>query len=186
MGLAANFVGNFSDVEIVVSGFAEFGDGDVNSVPDSAEAIALAALGAGSLSNNGGGSVEDSEIFGVGATISYAGFSLGGGYVDLGEGGLSQADEAAGADNGEWWNIGIGYRSGPWGVSIAYYEAEIGNVAGVGDTTYEVISIDAEYEVAPGWVIAANLNFADAENRDRTQNNDNDGTAGILYNIFTF
>ncbi len=172
LGLAANYVGEVGDFTVILSIAGETGDGEADTST--------------SGNSTGGTSAGTSETFGIGGTISYSEFTFGLGYVDLGEAGVSNSDRALGADGGKWWSVGLGYRSGPWGVSIGYYEAAIGNVSGVGDTKNEVISIDAEYEIAPGWQLAGSLNFADAENRDRIQGNDNNGHVAIFYNIFTF
>jgi predicted porin len=173
IGLAANYVGEFGDFGLVVSGFYEDGDGDV------------------STADNPGASAEDVETYGVGLNISYAGFTFGAGWVDLTESNLLKSDSNAGADQGEWISVGLGYRSGPWGVWVGYYKAEIGIAGSVGDTENEVIAIDAEYEIAPGWLLAGSIGFNEADNRGRSETfgletGDNDGTAGIIYNIFTF
>ncbi len=176
-GVAANYVGEFGDFGVTVSGWYETGDGNVDT----------------STSNNttGGTSAEDVESYGVGFNVSYAGFTLGAGYVDLDDQGITSTQSAAGEDAGEWISVGLGYRSGPWGVSVGYYKAELGNAGSVGDTENEVIAIDAEYEIAPGWQLAASIGFNEADNRGRSQTfgletGDNDGTGGIIYNIFTF
>ena len=176
-GVAANYVGEFGDFGVVVSGWYETGDGNVDT----------------STSNNatGGTSAEDVDAYGFGANVSYGGFTLGAGYVDLDDQGIESTVSSAGEDAGEWISVGLGYRSGPWGVSIGYYKAEIGNEGTIGDTENEVIAIDAEYEVAPGWLLAASVGFNEADNRGRDatdgfETGDNDGTAGIFYNIFTF
>jgi len=168
--VAANYVGEYDDLTVTLSVGAEFGDGEADT-----------SGGANGQDNPG-----DAETFGVGGTIEFSGFSLGAGYVDMGDAGVTAANQALGADAGEWWDVGLKYASGPWAVSVGYYESTIDNVAGVGDTKNTVLSFDAEFEVAPGWQLAGSLNFADAENRDRTQGDDNDGTALIFYNIFTF
>ena len=139
----------------------------------------------------GGTSAEDVDAFGFGANVSYGGFTLGAGYVDLDDQGIEKSAAAAGADAGEWISVGLGYRSGPWGVSVGYYKSEMGNSGTTGDTENEVFAIDGEYEIAPGWLLAASVGFNNADNRGRSETfgletGDNDGTAGIFYNIFTF
>lgn len=159
--IAGNFVGEFGDVEIVVAAFAEFGDSEDPSI-------------------------EGPETLGIGGTVSYGGFSFGAGYTDFGEAGLTAAETAAGQDAGSWWDVAVGYRMGPWGVSVGFYEATFENGSGTGDTKNTVLTFDGDYEVAPGWTMAASLSFNDAENRDRTAGDDNDGHSFIYYNIFGF
>ncbi len=169
--IAANWVGSFSGVDVVVSGFYEFGEAELNTA---------------ATPNAGTADPGDVETFGVGATIGYGGFSVGAGYVTFNEAGISAANQALGQDAGEWWDIAVAYRSGPWGVSIGYYEATLGNVAGVSDTENTVLTFDADYEVAPGWTLAGSLSFNEAENLSRVQGQNNDGHSAIIYNIFAF
>lgn len=159
--IAANWVGEFDMVEVVVAGFGEFGDSET-------------------------GGVEGPETLGIGATVSYGGFSVGAGYTTFGDAGLTAAETASGMDAGSWWDVAVAYRSGPWGVSLGYYEATIENASGTSDTKNTVLTLDADYEVAPGWTVAGSLSFNDAENRDRVQGNDNDGHSVIIYNIWGF
>lgn len=163
---AANYVGEYDNLTVTVAIGAEFGEGETST---------------------GASTSGDAETFVVGATVEFGQFSVGAGYGDLAEGGITDADQALGKDAGEYWTVGAKYASGPWAVSVGYYASEISNQAGVGDTKHTVLSFDGEYEIAPGWTFAGSLNFADAENRDRvTPGDDNDGTALILYNIFAF
>ena len=159
--IAANYVADYDGFEVVVAAFGEFGD---NEDP----------------------TVGEAETYGVGATFGYGGFSVGAGYTTFNEAGLTAAQQTAGLDAGEWWDVAVAYRMGPWGVSLGYYEATFDNGAGAADTTNTVLTLDADYEVAPGWTLAGSLSFNDAENRDRTAGNDNDGHSLIIYNIWGF
>ncbi len=171
VGLAANYVADYNGLRVVLSIFGEFGDGE----PDTSSPG----------NSTGGTSVGDVETLGIGATIGYGGATLGAGYVDLNEAGIPSVRQALGEDAGRWWNVGAGYTSGPWGVSVGYYEATLGNVSGLSDTENSVVSIDADYAVAPGWNVTGSLNFIDAENISRTTT-DNSGHVLILYNRFNF
>lgn len=159
--IAGNYVGTFGDVEVVVAAFGEFGDHET-------------------------GNTQGAETLGIGGTVSFSGFSVGAGYTTFGDAGLTSTQTASGMDAGEWWDVAVGYRSGPWGVSVGYYESTYDNATGTDDTKNTVLTFDADYEVAPGWVVAGSLSFNDAENRDRTQGNDNNGHTAIIYNIWTF
>ena len=171
--IAGNYVGEFGDVELVVAAFYEFGEAEHDTSAAGNAVGGTAAPG-------------DAETFGVGGTLSYGGFSIGAGWTTFNEAGISAANQALGEDAGQWWDVGVGYRMGPYGVSVGYYEATLSNVAGVADTKNTVLTFDADYEVAPGWTAAASLSFNEAENRDRTQGDDNDGHSFIFYNIFAF
>ena len=75
---------------------------------------------------------------------------------------------------------------GPWGVSVGYYEATIANGSGLADSKNTVLTFDGDYEVAPGWTVAASVSINEAENHDRVQGVDNKGHSAILYNIWGF
>jgi len=166
-GFGANYTGDFGDLSVGVSATYEIGDSETSSGADTE---------------------GDLETISVGGTIEYAGFAFGVGYVDFQEKGQSQANIALGEDSGEYWNAGIAYRSGPWGVSASYFASEKSQPTGSGgDTTVDIVSLDGEYKVAPGWTTALSVNFVEADNIDGTATEvNNDGTVVILSNIFKF
>lgn len=170
VSVAANYVGQYDKLTVTLSIGAEFGEGEADT-----------SSGANGQDNPG-----DVETFVVGGLIAFNGFTFGAGYGDLGDAGVTAAKQALGEDAGEWWDVGLKYASGPWAVSVGYYESTMENQAGVGDTKNTVLSFDGEYAIATGWTLAGSVNFADAENRDRTQGDDNEGTAVLIYNIFAF
>ena len=151
--IAANWKGDFGDAGVVVSAFYE-----------------------GGTDETGAAEAEDVEIFGVGATVEFGGFAVGAGYTDLGEGGLSQAQITASRDNGKWYNIGVAYGTGPWKVSACYFTSEINA------TDTDFYTVNATYQVAPGWNLLADVNFVSIDNQ-----NGGGGTTGAaqLKNDYT-
>ena len=64
---------------------------------------------------------NDPDVWGVGMNLGFSGVTLGGSYA-------KQND--AGANDGESYDVGISYNTGPWGFSIAYLHGEsVGNGA---------------------------------------------------------
>ena len=166
IGLAANWEGKFDDAMIVLSLTGEFGEAETPA-------------GADNL-----GEVETSS---VGGTLTFDGFGFGAGYVDFGEQSLTQAAQAAGADAGSYWTVGGSYNSGPWGVSLNWFESTKSNTTGISDTDVTLISLDAAYTVAPGWDLAAALHVLSADNINATAAPvNNDGTVFLISNQFTF
>ncbi|MBO6782660.1 MAG: porin [Alphaproteobacteria bacterium] len=166
-GVAANWEGSFDEVGIIVSAIGEFGDSETASGADTEGEI---------------------ETFGFGAVLTYAGFGVGGSYVDFAEKGIAQAARAAGADSGSYYDLGVSYSTGPYGISLGWFESSVSNATGSGgDTDVQILSIDASYTVAPGWELAAGLNFVDAENINATAVPvNNEGTLFLISNEFKF
>ncbi len=165
-GLGANWEGSFEEVEILLGVVGEFGDSET-------------ATGA-----NTEGEIES---LGIGANVTFADFGFGAFYADLAEKGLSQAQRTAGRDAGSYYDFGVSYKTGPWGVSLGYFSSTVSSGAGIADSDVKIISLDAAYDVAPGWELAGALHFGEAENMDGTAVPvKNDGTALIFTNIFKF
>ncbi|MEP4887044.1 MAG: porin, partial [Alphaproteobacteria bacterium] len=167
LGLAANYSGNFDDVAIEVGIIGEFGD-----------------------SETAGGAATEGEIetIGVGATVEFAGFGIGAEYVDFAEKGVAEATRTAGGDAGSYYQLGVAYKTGPWGVSLGWFDSSVSNPTGSGgDTDINILSFDASYDVAPGWELMASLHLAEGDNINATAIEvDNDGTAFVISNQFDF
>jgi len=166
IGLGANWEGKFDEVGIVLSLTGEFGDAETASGADN---------------------IGDVETISVGGKIDFAGFAFGAGYVDFAEASQTQAQQTAGADAGSYWTVGGSYTTGPWGVSLNWFESSKGNTTGVSDTDIEIISLDAAYSVAPGWDLQAALHLIEADNINATAVPvNNEGTVFLISNQFTF
>ena len=119
--------------------------------------------------------------------MNFAGFGLGVGYVDLAEQGQTTAAMAAGADSGSYYTIGGSYKTGPWGVSLNWFESSKSNTTGISDTDIQIISLDVAYAVAPGWEINVSANLAEVDNMNATAVPvNNDGSVLIISNQFDF
>ena len=162
LGAGLNYVGTFGAVGVTLSAVGEWG---------SSEVAAPAA----------GASEHDVETYALGALVTFSGFSLGAGWADLDKQGIVTTTTA---DAGEWWNVGAGYRTGPWGFSVGYYESEIAQGNGF-TAKADILSFDVEYTVAPGWLVMADLSFVGAKDIDAV-GTDNDGHVFILSNDFIF
>jgi len=165
-GIGANYEGKFDDVSYAVSLTGEFGESET----------ATGADAEGEL-----------ETIAVGAIVNFAGFGLGAGYVDFNDGGQTTAAIAGGADAGSYYTVGGSYKTGPWGVSLNWFESSKGNATGISDTDIQIISLDVAYAVAPGWEVNLSANTVSADNINATAVPvNNDGTVVILSNQFNF
>lgn len=165
--IAANYKGAFDDISITVSLGGEFGDSETAT---------------------GAATEGDIETIAVGVNVMFAGFGLGASYVDFAEKGISQATRALGGDAGGYYALGASYQTGPWGVSLGWFESSLTNPAGSGgDTDINIISFDAAYDVTPGWELMASLHFAEANNINASAGEvNNDGTVFVISNEFKF
>lgn len=165
-GLGANWKGKFDEVEILVGVVGEFGDSETASGADTEGEI---------------------ESVGVGANVTFAGFGFGAFYADLAEKGISQANRTAGRDAGSYYDLGVSYSTGPWGISLGYFSSTVSNVTGRADSDVELISLDVAYDVAPGWELTGSLHLAEADNiNGAAVAQNNDATALIINNTFKF
>jgi len=109
---------------------------------------------------------DDAEAYGIGAKITFAGFSVAGSFNDHGDSGLTNAAKANGGDAGQWWDIGAAYATGPYKVSVIYMQSEGngGQAAGQKDDEVGYLSIGAGYAVAPGLDLYASYQYVDLDN----------------------
>lgn len=89
---AANYVNKFGGVDLALS--AAYQEADVTAV----------------------GATEDQSEYAFGASVGFAGFTIGAGYgVDRDIGGISGTDS-------DQWSAGVNYGMGPWSVGVQYAE----------------------------------------------------------------
>jgi outer membrane protein OmpU len=101
----------------------------------------------------------------VGATISYAGFDLGGSYIRILDN-VKSTDNATAATSldGNAWDVGVAYTTGPWKFGYAFYRSSLegtggaGGAAGKGKDKISMHNIGGQYTMGPG--VVATLNYA--------------------------
>ena len=72
------------------------------------------------------GAANDLDDWALGASVGFAGFTVGGAYGEK---------ESASIGNEEYkaWDIGVTYGTGPWTFGVEYAEANVDGAAGAGD-----------------------------------------------------
>ncbi|MEK9755394.1 MAG: porin [Rhodospirillaceae bacterium] len=184
MDIGVNYAGKFDEVGVGFSIGYQWGEGE-------------SASGASHVE-------EDLEILGIGGRVDFAGFTIGAHYRDYGDTGLTSANARLGADQGTQWSVGVGYGAGPWGISAWYLTAEKNNTStspsAARTTEVTRFGLGAGYNVAPGWLLRADIEWLDHQNIGGTRTGsiatvtptgvgtttDNDGTAFMLTNLFSF
>ncbi len=117
---------------------------------------------------------NDMRAWGLGGVVSYAGFSLGASYQDLGDSGVTKANEAFGAEAGKWYDVGLAYETGPYKVSVAYMHSEANDAttAAQQDDEVDYYTIGANYAVAPGLDLYAAYQFVDLDQAGTLSDNE--------------
>lgn len=129
--------------------------------------VGLAASATGSFGSAEAAGTEDLAAYAFGLNLTYQGFTVGGSYGDAGD---SLTPVAANVDT-DFWNVGLGYETGPFGASVTYFTSETGT------TDFDNIVIGADYKLAPGLVPYVEVNFFDLDPAGTA--GDNEGTAVI-------
>ena len=66
----------------------------------------------------------DPDIWAVGLNVGFSGFTIGGSYAEQND---------AGVLDGEAWDVGVTYKTGPWGFGLTYFKGKsVGDPDGTG------------------------------------------------------
>jgi len=154
--VGVNFSDSFNGVDV---GFAAgYGRG---SVGDTAEAAGA----------------DDPNYFKVGASIGVSGFSVAGSYSNMNDGVTNAANTTT--NEGESFDIGASYSTGPWGVSATYFHGEQKDViATAGEDEVDSFVGAVSYALGPG--ITASLSVIHSEWEDEAGVNETDSTMGVI------
>ncbi|WP_417793766.1 porin [Terasakiella pusilla] len=131
--------------------------------------------------NNNGGTtgagVEDRNAYRFGASVGFAGFTVGGSYRDTDNEGSVKDVDAMG------WDLGVAYATGPYAVSLSYLHLEQDTAANSGlEHTRDQWVLGGSYDLGAGVTLVGSVFHAEFDNgTDNTPRsvNDNEGT-GIV------
>jgi len=101
--------------------------------------LGIAATYQGGSDATGVAGWEDLAAWNIGANISFSGVTIGGSFGNY---------ELANITDGEYIDAGIGYETGPFGLSATYFKGEQKNAGG--DEELENLAFSADYKLAPG------------------------------------
>jgi len=125
---------------------------------------------------------DDLEQISFGATVGFAGFTIGGSYANETEGRIRGAGISS---EGYSYDLGASYSNGPWTFGLLYFHGrEEGSLTTPGDNTLDAASAAVEYSLAPG--VEASLTGMYADWRTEGAGRDNEGFSGILGIEFGF
>lgn len=149
-------------------------------------AIKLAGAYETATSKNDTGTVtngEAIEAWELGGNVSFAGFTVGGSYGDLGNVVASTAGVLE-VESADYWDAGVGYAFGPWSASASYFNSTVDQLGAAGNNKFDNIVVGVDYKLAPGLVPYAEVSFFDFDGSTATGSND--GTAVIVGTQLTF
>jgi len=143
-----------------------------------------APAGGSTINTFGAQSFDDIRSYALGFVMSYAGFSLGGEYLNNGNslalqsysksnGTVTTAYNVTGADAGRMYSVALGYETGRHGITAGYLHSKrnLGTTSDVafgnfGDVRTNVLSVTYDYKLAKGLKV-----YAEATSFDFKQSN---------------
>ena len=159
-GVGANFSQSFNGVGVKVAGGYNHID-----APDNVKAL-------------GGDDVQQVK---VGVNVSFAGFSVGGSYANEFDGkrivngagtGFSRSEE------GQSWDAGASYSTGPWGTSITYFHGEWeADPTKPGNDEQDSVVGAVSYALGPGITTSLSVLYGKFEDEEGAEG---EATLGIL------
>ncbi|MCA8909185.1 MAG: porin [Rhodospirillaceae bacterium] len=165
LSIGANYVGEFDGVEVSVAGgfyYAEQG------------------AGFASVTNVAGVDTTD-DFYGAsaGITVSYQGFVAGFSYANVWSGVINTA--TATSTEGQGFDAGIAYTTGPLSFSLNGYYGEEENLYTVADDdTYLALQGSVRYELGQGIAVAGSLGWTDFDDEAAADNEGVYVTGGVL------
>lgn len=124
---------------------------------------------------SGGANLNNSNLiaYNLGAQFSYAGFAVGGAYVNVPQGQRTATTRF----NGESWTVGGNYTFGPYIVGITYMTGVNNKTTGGGMDRLEQGAISGTYVLGPGIRLVGGVFYYDWQEENRLSEN-RDGIGG--------
>ncbi len=132
----------------------------------------------GSSRNDDEGS-GDAQLVKVGASLGFGGFSIAGSYGNMLDDGLNHTFPRD-SNEGQSYDIGGSYSTGPWGVSVTYFHGEEEDDPAVsGDDEVDAIVGSVSYAVGPGITASGSVYYANFEEETGPESNSTMGIVGL-------
>ncbi|OJX68143.1 porin [Magnetospirillum sp. 64-120] len=108
---------------------------------------------------------DRSQEVAFGTQLSYAGFTLGGSYRDVSQ---NAANADVTASSGYGWDVGLQYATGPYAVSLAYFNSKVagGNTAGEDEIT--AYQLSGKYNMGAGVDVLASVGHIEYDDEANT------------------
>lgn len=135
----------------------------------------------------GGSNYKDLNAFQLGAQVAYAGFAIGGSYLDYGKSGQNQRPGFF-TETSRNWVVGVQYTTGPIVVGANYRNSkDAGSLTVNGDRELQVYEIGVGYTVAPGLTVQAQYDHFKADSDQNTTTvRDDKGDVVLVRSVLAF
>ncbi|CBS85488.1 Major outer membrane protein OmaA [Azospirillum lipoferum 4B] len=131
-----------------------------------------------------GSNYKDLNAWQLGANVGYAGFTLGGSYIDYGKSGQNERTGVF-TETTRNWTVGAQYTTGPIVVGANYKNGkDAGSLGTTGDRELQVYEIGVGYTVAPGLTLQAQYDYFDLDNDASAA--DDKGNVVLVRSILAF
>lgn len=128
-------------------------------------------LNQGSANAQGKDGVQE---YAFGTQLAYAGFTVGGSYRKLNSD--AGANNTAVLPESRTWDAGIQYASGPYAVSLFYFNSKSAGTQNVeGDDEFTVYQLSGKYALGAGVDVLATVGHAEYEDETNRPQNENKG-----------
>lgn len=121
-----------------------------------------------------GGAQKNLRAYNAGAQLSFAGFSVGGGWLLAEQGNRTATTKF----NGQSWTVGAAYEFGPYKVGIDYMYGDNNKTSAGGKDRLEQGVISGTYTLGPGIRLVGGVFYYDWEEENRLSQN-RDGIGGL-------
>ncbi len=116
--------------------------------------------------------LEDVSAWSIGGIVGFGPFSLGANYTDNGDSAQWKAFDtdpgafvSAGIES-SYWDVAASFETGPIYLSAGYFAGLADGGKFYGESTYEHIALTADYSVAPGLSVYAEVNLIEQDVAD--------------------
>jgi len=163
--------------------------GDFDGVGVEVQAGLATATASNQADNSG---LDDPFAYNGGIAVSYSGFTVAGSFAVVDEPlGLLCSGTAVGvaacasSNEGESFNVGIGYSTGPWDFSLTYFQGEEEGFTAAspfgagGDDENTFVALAASYTLGPGLRTSFSILDIDLDGGRPGSVDDNDGIAVV-------
>lgn len=130
---------------------------------------------------------DDPEEMGVGASLGWGGFTLGGAYkqsenITPTTQGNTIAGVTLGAET-DAWTVGLAYGAGPWTVGAAYFDSQSETTAGVNAGENSFIQVGGGYSLGAGVDVGLDIQFIEDKAAGAATQSVDSTSAGVVLAI---
>jgi len=202
-GVSASFTPQANSSDACCGAASQTGDAN-GGVDESAALFYKGDLGDAKLNLDVGYTLEQAggaRIIDGGLNVSFKGFTVGGAFANRGREGSAATELMKIADTfGNTWDIGVGYESGPWGVTLGYMRSEAPGGNGKvdesmtgnngtkldGNQQWYDVPVTVKYTLGPGITLNLEAGYANWKTPDGETKDQIDGIYSLLGTTVSF